>query len=243
MRIELENLHKSFGEQQVLCGINFDEDVSTLALIGPSGGGKSTLLRTVGGLEEPSSGTVKIQGTQVDYRASSLPAYRASLGFVFQHSGLFDHLNAIENIALPLRTVHGVSEEDAREQSHALLDRFGLSEVATKHPAQLSGGERQRVAIARAIAPRPQLLLLDEPTSALDPEYTAEVLGVINDLKQEGTRFIIVTHEMGFARRVCDKVAFLSGGVIKEYGPSGDIFTHPRTPELQRFLSKLSQWG
>ena len=165
------------------------------------------------------------------------------MGFVFQHAGLFDHLTALENIALPLRAVHGVSDEDSRAQSVALLDRFGLAEVAAKHPAQLSGGERQRVAIARAIAPRPRLLLLDEPTSALDPEYTSEVLSVINDLKQDGTRFVIVTHEMGFARKVCDNVAFLSGGVIREYGPSENVFTHPQTPELQRFLSKLSQWG
>ncbi|MFZ1382230.1 MAG: amino acid ABC transporter ATP-binding protein [Scrofimicrobium sp.] len=243
MRIELESLHKSFDDQQVLCGIDFAEDISTLALVGPSGGGKSTLLRIIGGLEEPNSGTVSVAGKQVDYRASSLPAYRASLGFVFQHAGLFDHLSALENIALPLRTVHGVSNEDAAAQSLALLNRFGLDEVATKHPAQLSGGERQRVAIARAIAPRPQLLLLDEPTSALDPEYTAEVLDVINDLKQEGTRFIIVTHEMGFARKVCDNVAFLSGGLIREYGQSEEVFTHAQTPELQRFLSKLSQWG
>ncbi len=243
MRIELEHLYKSFGSQQVLRGINFSEDVSTLALIGPSGGGKSTLLRIVGGLEEPTAGAVTVGGKRVDYQTSSLPTYRATLGFVFQHAGLFDHLSALENIALPLRAVHGVSAEGARDGALTLLERFGLADAASKHPAQLSGGEKQRVAIARAIAPRPQLLLLDEPTSALDPEYTAEVLDVINDLKQDGTRFVIVTHEMGFARRVCDNVAFLSGGVIREYGQSEDIFRAPKTPELQRFLSKLSQWG
>lgn len=243
MRIELEHLYKSFGAQQVLRGISFAEGISTLALIGPSGGGKSTLLRIVGGLEEPTGGAVTVGGKRVDYRASSLPAYRASLGFVFQHAGLFDHLSALENIALPLRAVHDVSVEGAHETALTLLERFGLADASSKHPAQLSGGEKQRVAIARAIAPRPQLLLLDEPTSALDPEYTAEVLDVINDLKQDGTRFVIVTHEMGFARRVCDNVAFLSGGVIREYGRSEDVFEHPQTPELQRFLSKLSQWG
>lgn len=243
MRIDLGDVHKFFGAQQVLRGIDFSEDVSTLALIGPSGGGKSTLLRIIGGLEGPTSGTVEVGGKQVDYRASSLPAYRASLGFVFQHAGLFDHLTALENIALPLRAVHGVEAEAALQTATDLLKRFGLADAADKHPVQLSGGERQRVAIARAIAPRPQLLLLDEPTSALDPEYTAEVLDVINDLKQDGARFVIVTHEMGFARRVCDSVAFLSGGVIAEYGRSEDVFANPQTPELQRFLSKLSQWG
>ena len=243
MRIEIHDLWKSFGDQQVLKGIDFDGDVSTLALIGPSGGGKSTLLRIIGGLEDPTSGTVSVDGKTVKYKARALPNYRASLGFVFQHSGLFDHLNALENIALPLHVVHGVSKEKASETGRSLLKRFGLAQAADKHPGQLSGGERQRVAIARAIAPQPALLLLDEPTSALDPEYTSEVLDLINDLKQQGSRFIIVTHEMGFARQVCDKVAFLSGGNIREYGESHRVFANPKSPELQRFLSKLSQWG
>lgn len=243
MRIEIDDLWKSFGDQEVLKGINFDDEVSTLALIGPSGGGKSTLLRIIGGLEDPTSGTVRVDGKPVEYKASALPAYRASLGFVFQHSGLFDHLSALENIALPLSVVHGVGKEEATATGRSLLERFGLIGAADKHPGQLSGGERQRVAIARAIAPQPGLLLLDEPTSALDPEYTAEVLDLINDLKRQGSRFIIVTHEMGFARKVCDKVAFLSGGTIREYGESREVFANPQTPELQRFLSKLSQWG
>ncbi len=243
MRIELTEIRKTFGEQQVLRGISLSEDVTTLALIGPSGGGKSTLLRIIGGLEVPTSGTVTVGDTTVDYQGRALPAYRASLGYVFQHSGLFDHLTAMENIALPLRVVHQVSYEDALVQSQDLLDRFGLAEAANKHPVQLSGGERQRVAIARAIAPNPRLLLLDEPTSALDPEYTAEVLDLVNRLRQLGTRFVIVTHEMGFARKVCDKVAFLCEGTIMESGPSTEVFASPRTPELQRFLSKLSKWS
>lgn len=243
MRIRLENLQKVFGDQTVLKGVDFDDEVTTMALIGPSGGGKSTLLRIVGGLENPTSGEVWVEGRRVDYKAHSLPEYRASLGFVFQHSGLFDHLTALENIALPLRVVHEVDAETARERATTLLRQFGLEGEANKHPAQLSGGERQRVAIARAIAPKPRLLLLDEPTSALDPEYTAEVLNVINQLREEGARFLIVTHEMGFAREVCDKVAFLTGGVIGEYGNSREVFRDPSTPALQRFLSKLSQWN
>ncbi len=243
MRIELKNLSKNFGQQEVLRDINFDDEVTTLALIGPSGGGKSTLLRIIGGLEEPTSGQVWVGGRQVEYRTKSLPAYRASLGFVFQHSGLFAHMTALDNVALPLRVVHGIPAEDAAQQSADLLAKFGLAGVIEKHPAQLSGGERQRVAIARAIAPRPRLLLLDEPTSALDPEYTADVLDVINELKEANTRFIVVTHEMGFARRVCDKAAFLSGGKIHEYGTSQEVFTDPSTPELRRFLSRLSQWS
>lgn len=244
MHIELEHLSKDFGAQTVLEDINFSGDVSTLAIIGPSGGGKSTLLRIIGGLEEPTSGSVSIGGEQVNYGTRSLPNYRASLGFVFQHAGLFDHLTAIQNIALPLRIVHGVGEEEAEDRAQSLLGRFGLAGEADKHPAQLSGGEKQRVAIARAIAPKPSLLLFDEPTSALDPEYTAEVLDVIDDLKREDdARFLIVTHEMGFARRVCDQVMFLHGGRIREVGASKQVFAEPETPELQRFLSKLSQWG
>lgn len=242
MRISLNGLRKTFGNQEVLKGINFEEEITTLALIGPSGGGKSTLLRIIGGLETPTSGTVAVAGKRVHYAERSLPNYRASLGFVFQHSGLFDHLSARDNIALPLHIVHGLPEDEARQRAETLLARLGLSEQAEKHPADLSGGERQRVAIARAIAPKPALLLFDEPTSALDPEYTAEVLDVINSLKKEGTRFLIVTHEMGFARRVCDRVAFLSGGLILERGDSEQVFTAPRSKELRRFLGKLSQW-
>ncbi len=243
MHIKLHSLRKDFGEQQVLKNISFDQDITTLAVIGPSGGGKSTLLRIIGGLETPTSGTVAVGGQQVDYRASSLPAYRASLGFVFQHAGLFAHLTALENISLPLHAVHGVARPEADARALELLTRFGLSQAAQKHPAQLSGGEKQRVGIARAVAPGPQLLLLDEPTSALDPEYTAEVLDLIDSLKDQGTRFIIVTHEMGFARRACDNVAFLGGGQIQEYGESESVFGNPQTPELQKFLGKLTQWS
>lgn len=243
MRIKLHDLTKEFDGTPVLRGIDFDDDVSTLAIIGPSGGGKSTLLRIIGGLLTPTSGTVEVDGQQVNFAERELPAYRAQMGFVFQNSGLFHHLNALENVALPLRVVHGASDDEANERAASLLDRFGLATESAKQPSQLSGGQQQRVAIARAIAARPKMLLLDEPTSALDPEYTGDVLDLIRDLKEAGTRFIVVTHEMGFARHACDKVAFLYGGALLEYGASAQLFDHPSTPDLQRFLSKLLEWS
>ena len=243
MRIEICGLERSFAGRAVLRGIELDDEVTTLAIIGPSGGGKSTLLRIVGGLLEPTAGTVALDGKAVDYRERELERYRARLGFVFQQGGLFQHLSARENIALPLRAVHGVAEGEARRRADELLERFGMSAQAEARPAELSGGQQQRVAIARAVAPRPRLLLLDEPTSALDPEYTSEVLDILRDLRDEGARFIVVTHEMGFARHACDKVAFLCDGVLKEYGRSEDLFGNPRTPELKRFLGKLLEWS
>ena len=243
MRIRLEHLEKEFDGVPVLRGIDFDDDVTTLAVIGPSGGGKSTLLRIVGGLIAPTAGTVEVDGERVDFDERTLPAYRASLGFVFQASGLFHHLGALENVALPLSVVHGVPEDEARARAADLLARFGLAAEEAKRPAQLSGGQQQRVAIARAVAASPKMLLLDEPTSALDPEYTNDVLDLIRDLKETGTRFIVVTHEMGFARHACDKAAFLHGGRLLEYGESARLFDHPATPELQRFLGKLLEWS
>ena len=243
MRMQLEGVTRSFGDAVVLDGINFDDDVTTLAIIGPSGGGKSTLLRILGGLLAPSSGQILLDGKPVPTEEAALAPLRASLGFVFQDGGLFHHLSARENIALPLRAVHGMDAEAANARADELLERFGLAGEGDKRPAQLSGGQRQRVAIARAVAPRPRMLLLDEPTSALDPEYTTEVLDLLRDLKNEGTRFITVTHEMGFARHACDKVAFLTSGKLAEYGPSEQVFTAPATPELKRFLGKLLEWS
>lgn len=243
MRIEFRNLKRSFDGRAVLDGIDFDDEVTTLAVIGPSGGGKSTLLRILGGLLPATSGEVLVDGEPIPHDEASLARYRATLGFVFQDGGLFHHLSAHDNVALPLRVVHGVDDGDADARADELLQRFGLEGEGDKRPAQLSGGQRQRVAIARAVAARPRMLLLDEPTSALDPEYTTDVLDLLRDLKDEGTHFVVVTHEMGFARHACDKVAFLCGGKLLEHGDSAQVFAHPQTPELQRFLSRLLEWS
>ena len=239
MKLELKNLSKSFdGKAEVLKDINLSDEVRALALIGSSGCGKSTLLRILGGLIPASSGEALLDGM----RAETNVKYRKRIGFVFQNSGLFLHMNALDNITLPLIKVHGMSKEAAAGRAEELISRFGLSHEAHKMPAQLSGGQKQRVSIARAIAPKPEIILLDEPTSALDPEYTTEVLNMIGELRDENLSFIIATHEMGFALHACDKLAFLHGGGIAEYGGSAEIFAHPKTEKLQSFLSKILEW-
>lgn len=242
MRVQLNKLSQTFDGREVLHSIDFDDEIQTLAIIGPSGGGKSTLLRIIGGLLKPTSGSLAIDGMPVPSDEQALVAYRAGLGYVFQSGGLFHHLSAFENIALPLRVVHGQSHELAAARTAELLASLGLSNEGNKKPVELSGGMQQRIAIARAIASQPRLLLLDEPTSALDPEYTSEVLNLIQELKSQGMRFIVVTHELGFARHACEKLAFLYEGTIREYGKSEQLFQNPQTPELERFLSKLLEW-
>ena len=243
MRIEFHGLTKKFETGQVvLQSMDFADDVHSLANIGPSGGGKSTLLRILGGLLIPSEGEVSVNGKLLPKDDDELQKYRKEIGFVFQQGGLFRHMNALDNIVIPLMKVHGYSKEQATDRAMDLLTRFGLEEDILKKPAALSGGQQQRVAIARAIAARPNLLLLDEPTSALDPEYTTEVLDIVNELKQEGMDFIIVTHEMGFARHACEKAAFLCEGRLMEYGPSETLFHQPETEQLQGFLGKLLEW-
>ena len=244
MKIKFQALSKQFGDGRfVLRNMDFEDDVHTLAIIGSSGCGKSTLLRILGGLLLPSSGTVWMDGAELSQDEKELTEYRKQIGFVFQQGGLFRHMSALDNIAIPLVKVHGYEKETAYAQAQVLLERFGLGSEGHKKPGELSGGQQQRVAIARAIAPKPKLLLLDEPTSALDPEYTSEVLDIINELRQEGMEFIIVTHEMGFARYACEKVAFLYNGALIECGKSEDIFLNPQTEQLQKFLSKLLEWN
>lgn len=243
MNIKLQNLRKQFApDRMILDGIDFDDEIHTLAVIGPSGGGKSTFLRIIGGLLPPTSGRIWVNGHEVQQDEQSLRAHRQQLGFVFQQGGLFRHWSALDNIMMPLIKVHGYTPQQAQTRAEELLNRFGMLEHSEKKPAALSGGQQQRVAIARAIAPKPRLLLLDEPTSALDPEYTTEVLDIIHELKQEQMDFIIVTHEMGFARHACAKVAFLYQGKLLEYGDSEQSFTQPETRELQQFLGKLLEW-
>ncbi len=244
MKLELQNVSKRFGdERDVLNGLSYRSEFHNLAVIGPSGCGKSTLLRIIGGLLTPSGGTVALNGHALPQTETALIAYRKQLGFVFQQGGLFRHMTALQNIAVPLMQVHGIPQKQAEAQAMELLARFGLAADADKRPAQLSGGQQQRIAIARAVAPHPKLLLLDEPTSALDPEYTGEVLDVINELRGDGIDFIIVTHEMGFAQRACEQVVFLSEGRIAEAGPSSRLFAAPETEALRRFLAKLLEWN
>ncbi|NME36238.1 MULTISPECIES: amino acid ABC transporter ATP-binding protein [Fusobacterium] len=244
MKVKLKNLSKNFeNNRSILKNINFNEEVHSLAIIGPSGGGKSTLLKIIGGLISPTIGEVEIDENKLSFSESELFKYRKSIGFIFQQDGLFKHMTVLENIIIPLIHVHGYSEEKAKKIALSLLKRFGLEKEINKKPFELSGGQKQRVGIARALAPKPKFLLFDEPTSALDPEYTVEVLDIIKELKDEGIDFIIVTHEMGFARHACDKVCFLYDGDILEYGDSSEIFTNPSSKELQNFLGKLLEWN
>lgn len=244
MRVEFQDLSKQFDQgRDILKPMDFSDDIHTLAIIGPSGGGKSTLLRILGGLLTPTTGKLWVDQEEITFSENSLQSYRKKIGFVFQQGGLFQHMNARDNIAVPLEQVHGVAREEARMRAMELLERFGLKDDWKKKPSALSGGQQQRIAIARATAARPGLLLLDEPTSALDPEYTTEVLDIIHELKQEGMNFIIVTHEMGFARHACDKAVFLCEGSLMEYGTSEELFGNPKTEQLRRFLGKLLEWN
>jgi polar amino acid transport system ATP-binding protein len=240
MRLELDGVVKRFGAQAALDGVTLTvEGPRCVAFIGPSGGGKSTLLRVVAGLETVDAGRVVVNGEAVPRGAEALRRYRASLGVVFQAFNLFPHLTARENLLLPLRAVHGVAEDEAQARAESVLDRFGLSAHADRRPGQLSGGQRQRVAVARAVVVQPRVLLFDEPTSALDPEMTAEVLQVIRELKNEGRDLLLVTHEMGFARHVADEVVFLAGGRVVEHGPAARVFDAPATDVVRQFLARV----
>ena len=244
MRLALDGLTKSFGTHRVIDGITCDfGELRSLALIGPSGGGKSTLLRIIAGLETPDAGTVTLDGDAVAFTdEEKLRAHRRRLGVVFQAFNLFPHLTALANITLPLEKVHGLSPAEAEHIARETLGRFQLADHAHKKPAQLSGGQKQRVAIARAIAIKPRVLLFDEPTSALDPEMTAEVLDVIEELKNDGRDFLLVTHEMGFARHVADRVAFLAQGRIVEHAPAEELFAAPRSAECRDFLARILKY-
>ena len=240
MRLSLEALCKSFGPHRVIDNITIDfGELRSLAFIGPSGGGKSTLLRIIAGLETPDSGVVALDGKPIGSDKAALREHRHHLGVVFQAFNLFPHLTTLANITLPLEKVHGLTPADARQLALETLNRFALADHAHKKPAALSGGQKQRVAIARAIAIKPRLLLFDEPTSALDPEMTAEVLDVIEELKNEGHDFLLVTHEMGFARHVADRVAFLADGRIIEHAPAQELFAAPQSRECRDFLARI----
>jgi len=243
MQLRVDKITKRFGAQLALNEISLGLDhCRTLALIGPSGGGKSTLLRVLAGLEYPDSGTLEIDRQEISFREEALNRHRRSVGVVFQAFNLFPHLTALGNLTLPLEKVQGISREEADARARAVLGQVKLLEHANKRPAELSGGQRQRVAIARALVIRPRFLLLDEPTSALDPEMTAEVLDMIKDLREQDHDFVLVTHEMGFARQVADQVAVIAEGRLVESGPAEALFANPAEAFTRRFLARILRY-
>jgi polar amino acid transport system ATP-binding protein len=243
MKLEITGLTKRFGNHAALDGLDLlVEGGKVLVLVGPSGGGKSTLLRVLGGLETPDEGRVIVRDQPLPSSEAGLLAYRRRNGFLFQQFNLFPHLTALRNLTLPLEEVHRLSPAKAKEFAESALDRFGLLAHAHKRPAELSGGQQQRVGIARAVAAGPEILFLDEPTSALDPEMTAEVLELIQELAEGGQRIILSTHEMGFARAVGDRVAFLAAGKVMEAAPPARWFEQPETELARRFLSRVLRY-
>ena len=237
--IDIENLHKSFGDAHILKGIDLHiKEKEVVVIIGPSGSGKSTLLRCINFLEVPTEGTIAVDGIVLDGE-TNINDVRKEVGMVFQRFNLFPHMTVLENIMLAPMKVRKIAAAEAEETAKKLLARVGLADKADSYPAQLSGGQQQRVAIARALAMKPKVMLFDEPTSALDPEMVGEVLDVMQSLAEEGMTMVIVTHEMGFAREVGDRVLFVDGGKILEQGTPEDVFNHPKEKRTQDFLSKV----
>lgn len=237
--IEIKNLHKSFGHIEVLKGVDVSiAEKEVVVIIGPSGSGKSTLLRCMNYLEEPTSGTIVVNNMKLDKHAD-INKIRENIGMVFQRFNLFPHMTVLENITLAPMKVLKISKKEAVETALDLLQRVGLKEKATAYPSQLSGGQQQRVAIARALAMKPKVMLFDEPTSALDPEMVTEVLDVMKKLAQQGMTMVVVTHEMGFAREVGDRVLFVDEGRIIEEGTPKEIFENPKQERTKLFLSKI----
>lgn len=238
--IKVENLHKSFGDLEVLKGIDATiKEQEVVCVIGPSGSGKSTFLRCLNLLEEVTSGKVIIDGENLTDPSININSIRSRVGMVFQHFNLFPHMTVLENITLGPLKVKGMSKKETTEKSHQLLEKVGLSEKADVYPDSLSGGQKQRVAIARALAMEPKVMLFDEPTSALDPELVGDVLEVMKELAKEGMTMVVVTHEMGFAKEVGDRVLFMDEGIIMEEGPPEQIFDNPQNSRTIAFLSKV----
>ena len=237
--IKLENVHKSFGKNEVLKGIDLHiEKGQVVVIIGPSGSGKSTVLRTMNYLEEPTSGKVIVDGMDLSDK-SKLNEVCTEVGMVFQNFNLFPHMTVMENLTLAQTKVRKTSSDEAKKIGQALLDRVGLGDKANAYPDSLSGGQKQRVAIARALAMKPKVMLFDEPTSALDPEMVREVLDVMKSLAEEGMTMVIVTHEMGFAKEVADRVLFVDGGLILEDDTPEKVFDAPTNERTKLFLSKI----
>ncbi|WP_026929609.1 ATP-binding cassette domain-containing protein [Glycomyces tenuis] len=238
--VTITGVNKHFGDLHALRDIDLTVDESeVVVLIGPSGSGKSTLCRTINRLETIDSGEITVNGSPLPAEGRALAQLRADVGMVFQHFNLFAHLTVLENITLGPIKVRRRSKAEAAERARALLDRVGLSDKADAYPAQLSGGQQQRVAIARGLAMDPKLMMFDEPTSALDPEMINEVLDVMQDLAHEGMTMVVVTHEMGFARRAANRVVFMADGAIVETATPAAFFDDPQTERAQDFLSKV----
>lgn len=238
--IEVKNLCKSFGDLQVLKGISETiNDREVVCVIGPSGSGKSTFLRCLNLLEEPSSGEVFLDGKKINDSDVDIDEIREKLGMVFQGFNLFPHMTVLDNLTLAPIKVKGMEKAAAEEKARKLLETVGLADKAEKYPASLSGGQKQRVAIARALAMDPEIMLFDEPTSALDPEMVGEVLNVMKNLAENGMTMVIVTHEMGFAREVADRVLFIDEGNILEQGTPAELFGNPQHERTKNFLSKV----
>jgi polar amino acid transport system ATP-binding protein len=238
LALRIENLRKSYGSLPVLKGIDLAvENGDVVAIIGRSGSGKSTMLRCINGLEAFQEGTIEVAGHKVDTSSAHLRELRKEVGMVFQSYNLFPHLNVAENITLAPRVVKGIPRDEGAALVREVLSRVGLEEKASAYPDELSGGQQQRVAIARSLAMKPKVMLFDEVTSALDPELTGEVLKTIAELAEAGMTMVLVTHEMGFARRVATRTVFMHEGRVWEEGSSEEIFSNPRTPELRSFIA------
>ena len=238
--IKVENLTKSFGELEVLKGINQEiKDGEVVVVIGPSGSGKSTFLRCLNLLETPTSGRIYVDDEEITSKEIDINKVREEMGMVFQSFNLFNNLNILDNITLAPTLVKKMEEEKAETRAKELLERVGLPDKAESFPKSLSGGQKQRIAIARALAMNPKVMLFDEPTSALDPEMVGEVLDIMKDLAKEGMTMVVVTHEMGFAREVGDRILFMDGGYIVEEGSPEEIFGNPQNERTKDFLAKV----
>ena len=238
--IKIQGLHKSFGKLEVLKGIDYEvKEIEIICVIGPSGSGKSTFLRCINLLEDVTAGDVYIDKVKVNDPATDINAIRKNVGMVFQQFNLFPHMRVLENITIAPIKIKKMAPKDAEALAHELLKKVGLGDKANVYPEQLSGGQMQRVAIARALAMQPKIMLFDEPTSALDPEMVNEVLDVMKQLAYEGMTMVVVTHEMGFAKEMCDRVLFMDQGLLVEEGTPEQIFDNPQHERTKSFLSKV----
>lgn len=239
-KVEIQNLHKYFGKNEVLKGIDLEvNEGEVVCVIGPSGSGKSTMLRCINLLEVPTNGKITVDGYEITSKKADLNKIRRNIGMVFQQFNLFPHLTVEQNITMAPIDAKIMTKSEAKKKAKELLDRVGLAEKINAYPQSLSGGQQQRVAIARALAMKPDIMLFDEPTSALDPEMVGEVLAVMKELAAEGMTMIVVTHEMGFAREVSDRVIFIDEGIIMEQGTPEEVFSNPQNPRTIDFLNKV----